>query len=130
MNSLSWLLYFAEVLPNVSGAIGILSSLFMVFWMAHGITAVSLSDWSFSTKKEKEVKDKIRDSAWNTKHIVAAVSILLVTLLIPSTQTIYMIAGSEAAETAVTSDYGQEIMDDLKAILEIQLDTLKKGDKE
>jgi hypothetical protein len=57
--------------------------------------------------------------------VTISITAFILLSLIPSKETIYLVAGSEAAETVVTSETGQEVMSDLKEILKIQLDNLK-----
>lgn len=46
---------------------------------------------------------------------------LPLSLLTPSSKTIYMIAASEAGETIVTSPEAREIFDDLKEVIKLKL---------
>lgn len=51
---------------------------------------------------------------------------ILIATLMPDTKTVYMIAGSEAGETVVTSEAGQDILDDVQEIIRIQLEGMKQ----
>lgn len=49
----------------------------------------------------------------------------LLAAIIPSRDTIYLIAGSEAGEAVVTSEAGQEILEDIQEVIRYQLGELK-----
>ena len=110
MNSLSWFLYLAEVVPNIGVAsifylciVGFVGS-FLLAFMAEELGPENLP-----------IKT----------HIALLVGAVLLAVLTPSKQTIYLIAGSEAGEYVVTSPEGQEIINDIKAIIKSQIEELK-----
>jgi len=49
--------------------------------------------------------------------------------IIPSKDTIYLVAGSEAGEAVVTSQEGKEILNDIKEVIRYQLGELKGENK-
>jgi hypothetical protein len=63
------------------------------------------------------------------KYSILALSVgmLLFSTLIPSKETIYLIAGSQAGEAVVTSESGQEILNDIHEVIKHQLGQLKAG---
>ncbi|NOQ73270.1 MAG: hypothetical protein GQ574_14785 [Crocinitomix sp.] len=109
MNNLSWLLYLADVVPN-------LGEFAMLYLPIAGVLGTVFLMMGHDTKVFKPpVKTHI------TLLIIAAV----ITVASPSKQTIYLIAGSEAGEAVVTSTEGQEVIDDIKAIIKTQLEGMK-----
>lgn len=103
MNSLSWFLYFADVIPNIAKifyGIGFSSIAVFVLWVLY----------------------------WKPFLIVSVFS-FLVSAFIPNTETIYMIAGSELGETAITSERGQRVADKIEAYIDLQLDSAKTPTK-
>lgn len=117
MNNLSWLLYLSDVLPSLS--IG-LSNICLILEMIFGIA--TLMFWVIY----------LGDSNLPIKVPITLSCLLVFTMffglasnLIPSRQTILLIAASEMSEQVVKSQDGQEIMNNLKQILK-ELTTPKK----
>lgn len=109
MNTLSKFLYFADVLPNFAATIGIFCKIFIV--------VVCVSNMLFMAINEKW------GLAWEKApyHIFYAFLALLLIAFVPDRETIYLIAGSEIAEMAVVSDYGQEILNDIHTVIKQQI---------
>jgi hypothetical protein len=118
MNNLSWLLYFAEVAGKLGSAaeaitiVMIFGSVGVVFWYAMSL------DKGFKAIPKPPVKS----------YLTVFVITLLISILTPSKETIYLIAGSEAGEAVVTSESGQEILNDIRQVIKYQLEVLKKGE--
>jgi Na+/melibiose symporter-like transporter len=115
MNNLSWFLYFADVLPYLSRAIGIIS-LLSIWVIGMVIVYVIVED-----KYPRIFGQKV----------VIFITILVVffgisSLFIPSKQTIYLIAASEIGETVVKTPEAQEMLDDVHKIIKLQLKELTK----
>ena len=124
MNSLSWFLYLAEVLPNLAGTIVALSGILVV-----AITIVSLFRTiavvdSGMTLTPRKAEYKLIWGFWG-KTVIPLLLLGTLMNLIPSRETIYLIAGSEAGEAVVTSQEGQEILNDIKEVIRYQLGELK-----
>ena len=118
MNSLSWFLYLADVIGNVKGVL----ILFAIIFGAGSFGWLFAKGW---------VAADDDDSARKFAHFMRFVPWLFVfaaftASAIPSRETIYMIATSEAGEMVVNTPEAKEIMSDLKEILNIQLDKLKE----
>lgn len=109
MNSLSWMIYFASVVGNVQGFLG-----FATFAIAAVIGGVAL----FMTMESESV---VKSAPFLRKYIWLPIVSGLVATLIPSSQTIYLIAASEAGETVITNPETIEMMTDLKAIIKKRL---------
>jgi hypothetical protein len=112
MNTLSWLIYAAEVAGNLRGVViaaSLLSSgLIAVCVLNNGINA------DFGTAEKGSWMRPLR-FLWVTAILA------IVAAVMPTTRTIYMIAASEAGETVVTSPDAIEMMGDLKAIIKKRL---------
>ena len=117
MNGLSWLLYFAEVSENISGALGVLSILSaivaMAFWLLHILVPSHDQSKNFYELAPKYAK---------TAAVVFTLS--LAGLLLPSQNTVYLIIASESAEMIVTSESGQKMLGDIQEIVSLKLDTI------
>lgn len=109
MNGLSWFLYLADVVPNVGQA----SVIYLIFGGLMGGFVLAF----MRIELEKEIPIKT--------FIASLFLALIISVLVPSKDTIYLIAGSEAGEYVVTSPEGQEIINDIKAIIKSQIEELK-----
>jgi hypothetical protein len=126
MNSLSWLIYLAEAVPSFAGALGWVS-----FMAAAGFGVYAL----FGTIKASV---EFEENSWFDKKkylpptwfVVAVLLSWAIESLIPSKQTIYLIAASEASEAVVTSDVGKQMLSDIQQILQHQLDQFKPKERQ
>ena len=117
MNSLSWFLYLADVIVSAQVLLGFLAFIF------GAITAFWLFANVFAKADRDPTAEAITKSLWFAPWVFALTATLAV--LAPSRDTIYLIAGSEAGETVVTSEAGQEILLDIQEVIQHQLDQLK-----
>ena len=118
MNNLSWLLYLSDVLPKLSIGIGVISVLSGIIF---GIATLILWCIYFDDDDYVSIKVPITLSCL----LVFTMFFGLASNLIPSRQTILLIAASKMSEQVVKSQDGQEIMNNLKQILK-ELTTPKK----
>lgn len=134
MNTLSWFLILAEIYGNLKVAAGfgfylLLTGIvaYKVFFTAlHGCN-ISEYDRNWHPEAYKAAKDFFANKVF---YLSRSLSILLATLFTvtvgtPSVQTLYLVASSEAAEMAITSQEGAELLQDLRDILKAQLTSLK-----
>lgn len=104
MNSLSWMIYAAEVLgraQNVSSAIAFFSTVFY----AVGVYRTMTSEAARTIRR-----------LWFIPAISGMIAIFT-----PSSNTIYLMAGSEAGETIVTDPEMKEVFSDLKTIIKAKI---------
>lgn len=116
MNSLSWLIYLASVLPNVAGVCVFLSIFGIGAYVAWLIVVSCHNDSLSETKWEYP----------SLKNLFWFLPLILLATLLPDKETIYLIAASEASEAVVTSEYGKELLVDIQEVIEGQLNNLKK----
>lgn len=99
MNTLSWFLYLADVLPSLSGALGVASVLILV------VGGIGVCDLSY-------VKDCATEKAYirgYMKTVPLMLFLLFLSFLIPSKDTIYMIAVSEVGEEALKTEMAHDL---------------------
>lgn len=130
MNNLSWFLYFADVLPNAAGAsaaIGIITTCFAV--AGTFVTAAVADDAATCFDKERRADGKKRlknkEYLWPLKFLWLSIPLIIVSAFVPSRETIYLIAGSEAGQMAIESETGQALIDEIQLVIERQLDVLQ-----
>jgi O-antigen ligase len=113
MNSLSWLLYAAEVSQSLSIMLGVSAGGFLL--IGGFLCLPSMDEYIVKKEKGEAYRRSYR------RGVIFALIALVASALLPSTRTIYMIAASEAGETIVTSPDAIEMMGDLKAIIKKRL---------
>lgn len=114
MNNLSWLMYLADVLPNVQAFLVAFSIFSFVFGMF------------VATYIAHDLKGKGKAFFFGAFTTVFALLCMVTATLLPSPKTVYLIAGSEAGEMVVQTEEGQQVISDVKEILQNQIDKLKE----
>jgi hypothetical protein len=109
MNSLSWLIYFAEVFGSLKFFILAFSILCLAGLFSRMLWVIRYN----SDNREYSAMYKGRPDVKNYKNnflyfVFCAVGILI-SSFVPSKQTIYLIAASEIGEQAVNSQIGQKV---------------------
>lgn len=137
MNSLSWLIYAAEVLGRVSVSFSIIASfatLATVVLVFVGMMSRSDAQGDASGRYGETYKavgivrvafwDKFL-GAWPKRTAAVAVIFGAVSIVAPSQSTIYMIAASEMGEKVVTTPEAREMLGDLRDVIAKQIKKLK-----
>ena len=110
MNSLSWVLYLADLADGLKG---------MAFATMF-ITGFGLLFYTIFSSLSEQFDGKIFKKCF----IVLGVSGTIFTI-IPYKDTIYLMAGSEAAEAVASTEDGKQIIADVKQIIRKQLEIMK-----
>ena len=119
MNTLSWLIYAAEVSERASVLCGFLAFVwFLVALVGVGITFICAYDNNYG---HGPILSKWVPWTAFVSALLFEMALLFGAVALPSSKTIYMIAASEAGETVVTSPDAIEMMSDLKAIIKKRL---------
>jgi uncharacterized membrane protein required for colicin V production len=114
MNSLSWMIYAAEALGNLS-VFAVIGAIVSIIGIVVGLFVggmVSIGDTDGTSQK---IFSFVRSKWW------VPLAFALVAVFSPSSNTIYLIAASEAGETIVTSPEAREVFNDLKTIIKSKL---------
>lgn len=136
MNSLSWLIYAAEVFARVSVTLVFTAIVCCVAALVTAIVArLNMSDLSrdsrYAPNSERDsyaTKYDFLESVQNTwplRLVKYAVFCLALSLPIPSSSTVYMIAASEMGEKIATTPEAREMLSDLRQIVSGKLRALK-----
>jgi hypothetical protein len=96
MNQLSWLLYWADVLPHFAIAVGIVCTLLAIFSALMTVLFFTAGFGSWTHDKEYTARFRYFPVVF-----VLAVLLAFTSNLIPSKNTFYLIAASEAGEQAL-----------------------------
>jgi len=130
MNNLSWFLYLADVVYQQLALLITVAICVPVGYLLIRIFSKLWADdlWPWDEKEVNDRKREERKKPFITtfKPFIFAAVVLLLVNLVPSKDTFYLIAASEAGEMVVNTPEANEIMSDLKEILSIQLDKLKQ----
>lgn len=117
MNSLSWFLYFAGVADGVAGVFFFATAVSIVIILVcfvYGEAAVGDSTGLPSEVEKYYVG--VRNGA--LKKVWIPIIICLFAALIPSSQTLYLIAGSELGETAINSPEAKALYEDIRGVIQ------------
>ena len=112
MNSLSWMIYAAEVLDRASAAFGFLT---LVAFVGAAFAVIA----SFAIESDPDAPQamiKPLRRMWLGPVFTGAIA-----LFSPSSSTVYMMAASEAGETIITNPEAREVFNDLKTIIKSKL---------
>lgn len=118
MNDLTWFLYFVDISQHFTPLV----ILFGVALVIIGFVIPPKDVQPFGRDYEFPFQGVGRLKNWFIGWVIA----VFVTCLIPSEETMYMMAASEAGEAAITSPQGKEVLDKINTIINNQLDELAK----
>ncbi len=104
MNGLSWILYLADVVGNV----GITTVLISV---ASGVLSLALTTLFIVAKADDDTPDEIKSGAprWLGRALFAFLAAVSIAVIMPSRNTVMLIAASEIGETVLASDAVQKV---------------------
>lgn len=113
MNSLSWMIYLAEICDRAQDAAGFIAFMFG-FMGLFGVGAA----WANLIVEGGRLRLPV---IVTLLYLVIEIPMAAIGVLTPSSSTIYMIAASEAGETVVTSPEAKEMLGDLQEIIRRKL---------
>lgn len=123
MNSLSWLLYFADILPAIAGAWAVIAFFALLGWIAITIVRLFEGDPQHANTRENPFQrgwyvhiPKIQQLFFWVATILGVIS-----YSIPSKDTFYLIIASEGAEVIVTDESAKKMFQDVQSIVSLQL---------
>jgi hypothetical protein len=130
MNTLSWILYVADVLPGLSLLLtavgGILTvSVAVVPFVLYMIRHDEAS--CYGGKREERAKTYLENhTPWEgLKYAWIPFVLVLFSALVPQKETFYLIAASEIGQAAVQSEVGQEMLEDIHEVIQLQIENLR-----
>ena len=119
MNTLSMMIYAAEVLGNVQIVLGISSVL------SAAVIGIYIMVTAFNAEYDKNLVGMWKKGLG---YVWIPVVLAIFAALMPSSSTVYLMASSEVGEQIVTSPENQEIFSDLKKVIKKKLaDELVEG---
>ncbi len=129
MNTLSWLLYFADVLYSQTAFLVVVSLVVPLgYILCRVFSAISAENiYSWDTKELIERKKKRQGESFinNWRFFIIPVLVLFTLNFIPSRDTFYLIVASEAGEYVASTPEAVELMSDVKEVVKAQLEALK-----
>jgi hypothetical protein len=123
MNSLSWLIYLADVAESAGGWLSFLSTLAVIILVVGAIAAGLMTHAIADGADEKELV-AVRNGILSVVLKAALpiwICLGLLDIVVPSKETIYAIAASELGETALKSDTGNRAVAALNSWLDEQI---------
>lgn len=129
MNTLSWLLYFADVLYTQTTYLVVGSEVTILIYLLVRTISAACSETIYSWDSESIIKKKKKRQGeffiHNWKFITIPLVLIFVLNFIPSKETFYLIVASEAGEYVVNTPEAKELLKDVQEIVQIQLENLK-----
>ena len=131
MNSLSWLIYLAGVTDGVGGFLTFITVVIMIATVIFGIVTLALlnetdacrrsnpPEW---TANRRVVRKNMLGVA--TKLLACGILIGLLSAIVPSRQTVLLIAASEIGERVVNSEKMARVGDRMTAVIDPSIDLL------
>lgn len=112
MNSLSWIIYFADVVGRVAFLSGVTAVLLTIGFC---VLLGCIMEW-------KSNGEGTTGCGSLTGLLVFLIFLFTsIGIFTPSKQALYLIAGSQASEAVITSDAGQQMLSDIQSIIKQQL---------
>lgn len=122
MNNLSWFIYLADVVQGVKPLLIVPSIIGLV---TIAVWIICIASENSERRPYKGMESIEYPKFWIFTVIIISLFNFTLASFIPSKETIYLIAGSEAGEMVVKSPEAQEILSDVKEVLKGQLESLK-----
>ena len=130
---LALLVYFASVVGSVSTVLGLSSFvLFCIsaaFIIALLVGKLGVKEYSYDTEEELENELKIKSILTKSVKwtIPFAVIFALVSVLLPTERTVYLMTAAYATQTIAQNDRVQKIGSDVLEVVEKKLSEMKEG---
>ena len=125
MNHLSWLIYWANTLPNLASAIGVVATLLSAaFSIAVFIRILAISGG------ESDAKGYIHATRFLPYFTPIVMLIGLASSLVPDKEAFYLIAASEMGQTVTETPEFSKLRTILNNILDEQVENTKSNRKE
>lgn len=128
MNSLSLLIYLASVTTGLKVLLVLSAIVLLILILARLVywsTECEVRTYHSQAEADYKRSFKVIPNNW---CIVVPVLLLLIAVFIPSRETFYLIAASEAGEAVAYSTEGQEILYELTKTIKDQLKGLQTND--
>ena len=132
MNNISWYIYLADVLNNLGHTLsGLMCFLGSVLG---GFTVLTLLSFCNPPRKDR-YGEKEGEAFYNLRYtfkkcMIISFSLLLLVIvsniIVPSRNTLLMIAGSQITQQVVTTQQGQEVLTHLSALINKKLSDMEK----
>jgi len=123
MNNLSLVLYFAGIVDGLKFNMGTIAFLSMILLIPGGCVTYFASKFNYDGKYDKTNGPGV----W---IIIVPTTIFVITgsmsVLLPDKDTIYLIAGSEIGEQVVKTPEAQQMLTDIREVIQQQLKALKE----
>jgi len=122
MNDLTWFLYFVDISQNITPLVALFG--LALLCIGFGIPPKGVEPFGYDHEFPFQGAGRLKN--WFICWVVAT----FIVCLIPTKETLYMMAASEAGETALKSPQGKEVLDKIDLIINNQLDELAKKKEE
>lgn len=116
MNTVSLILYFTAILPNVSWVASLFATVSVIGFFAFAFFhALASTDPDITESNSKHIKDSVIKGLKYT--IWSLIISIPITIAIPDQKTMYMIAASEIGEEVIQTEEAKIIYQDIRDVL-------------
>lgn len=129
---LALLVYLASIVDNISNIFGLVG--FLGFLVYFGILAIihfsgyGIKEYSFESDDQISKQNKVKEvytKYWKLSAVLFPF-IMVISALLPSEKTIYIMAGAYATEQIATNDRVQKIGSEVLEVIEGKLQKMKE----
>ena len=122
MNNLTIIIYLIEVLDNLRTFAGLMTGLSAVVLLVVGFVCLVTADADPNSHYDRMgvALNKLASNG-ALKALTIFVACVILNVITPSRETMYLMAGSEIGETVVTSPEARAIMNDIHEVIRGQL---------
>lgn len=129
MNTLSWLLYFSDVVYSQLAYLTFLALgvpvVYLMFRFFSLLASETIRSWDEPVVKERKRKRQGEPFVHNWKFITIPMVVLFFLNLVPSKDTFYLIVASEAGEYVVKTPEAKALISDVHEVIRQQLNAMK-----
>lgn len=122
MNTLSWLIYFAELVHNLTFIAFLISIVCFLIW--------SIARFCFIFFHERMITKEDQKYLPSSNYLIVGFILLCIAKVLPSKNTVMLIAASEVGQHLVTSERVVDVVDPsldlLKTWIKKETETLKR----
>jgi hypothetical protein len=129
VNKLSLLLYIADVTEKLSSYLWTFGLLVLLSYVGLNV-AQAVSTATFNEERGSSVSQYRTHGLIRNKLIVVGVVLIMISSVIPSRQTMYLIAASEIGETVILSPEMTETVGKMKAVIDKKLEEFIEDEPE
>lgn len=139
MNSMSWFLYFTDVVRALQVVFGLLTPVFLIIGVICIVTSLTLDEERKFVESDKYGYDKYDTvkifpfkflRIWGVLMTIMAFIFCIIAVMIPSKETLYMIAASQVGEQIIQLEEVQSVGGEVGGLAKDTIELLRQSIQE